>query len=70
MSEVPAIARVPSPCRRLCTLDPHDVCMGCGRTIGEICGWSAMDDTVRRQVLEQAERRVAPYRARYPQAYR
>jgi predicted Fe-S protein YdhL (DUF1289 family) len=44
--------------------------MGCGRTIEEICGWSTMDDPTRRRVLEQAERRVAPYRARFPQTFR
>jgi predicted Fe-S protein YdhL (DUF1289 family) len=70
MSDVTAASAVPSPCQRLCTLDAEDVCMGCGRTIAEICGWSAMDDPARRRVLEQAERRVAPYRARFPQAYR
>lgn len=70
MSEATTASAVPSPCRRLCTLDPVDVCMGCGRTIEEICGWSTMDDPTRRRVLEQAERRVAPYRARFPQTFR
>jgi hypothetical protein len=61
---------VPSPCRRLCTLDTDDVCMGCGRTLLEITGWSAMNDATRRRVVEEAERRAAVYRSRFPQAYR
>ena len=29
-----------SPCIRNCTLDGEDVCVGCGRTIGEIMEWA------------------------------
>jgi hypothetical protein len=34
--------RPPSPCTRVCTLDDHDVCLGCSRTLVEIVGWSRM----------------------------
>ena len=35
---------VESPCIRHCTLDDADICLGCGRTLDEICaivtmGW-------------------------------
>lgn len=34
---------VPSPCVSLCTLDSgKERCRGCGRTVAEISGWSAM----------------------------
>lgn len=38
----------PSPCVRNCCLDEEDVCLGCNRTLQEICGWhkaSAVEKT-------------------------
>jgi uncharacterized protein len=52
-------ARTASPCRRLCTLDEHDVCVGCGRTITEICTWSALDEPGRVRVCADAAARLA-----------
>ena len=52
-------ARTASPCRRQCTLDEHDVCVGCGRTITEICGWSALDEAGRARVCADAAARLA-----------
>lgn len=46
-----------SPCRRHCTLDDEDVCVGCGRTLAEILGWTALDAAGRTAVLESAGRR-------------
>ncbi|HEX2493895.1 MAG TPA: DUF1289 domain-containing protein [Steroidobacter sp.] len=34
--------RVESPCIKLCRLDEHNVCVGCGRTLAEIARWSRM----------------------------
>ena len=51
--------RTASPCRRQCTLDEHDVCVGCGRTITEICGWSALDEAGRVRVCADAAARLA-----------
>lgn len=42
---------VPSPCRKLCALDPATrICTGCGRTLDEIARWSSMSDTERAAV--------------------
>lgn len=30
-----------SPCIRRCTLDEEDLCVGCGRLLGEILEWAA-----------------------------
>ncbi|HGP5625183.1 TPA: DUF1289 domain-containing protein, partial [Vibrio cholerae O1] len=30
-----------SPCVRHCCLDDKDICIGCGRTLDEICCWSS-----------------------------
>ena len=51
-------AHTASPCRRQCTLDAHDVCVGCGRTITEICGWSALDEVGRVRVCADAAARL------------
>lgn len=31
-----------SPCIKVCQLDLHDRCRGCGRTLDEIARWSSM----------------------------
>jgi predicted Fe-S protein YdhL (DUF1289 family) len=48
---------VPSPCVRNCCLDDDDVCMGCYRTIREICDWHSASDEQKRQTLERCEER-------------
>lgn len=35
-------ARPPTPCVNICTLDEHQVCLGCRRTLDEIAGWAGM----------------------------
>lgn len=35
-------ARPLSPCTLICTLDEDKCCLGCGRTLAEISGWSLM----------------------------
>lgn len=43
---------VPSPCVRVCTLDPAtDMCVGCLRTLDEIRAWGALSPDGRRAVL-------------------
>lgn len=42
---------VPSPCVGICRLDPAGAtCLGCGRTLEEIAGWSRGDEAYRRAV--------------------
>jgi predicted Fe-S protein YdhL (DUF1289 family) len=47
-------AAVESPCIRKCTLDDDDICVGCFRSIDEICAWGSASDNQRRQILELA----------------
>ena len=49
--------RVASPCIRHCTLDAQDVCLGCHRSIEEICRWGKASDDERRLIIEAAEQR-------------
>jgi len=43
--------QVASPCTRVCTLDPLDRCLGCGRTLGEIVEWGSASNSRRREIL-------------------
>ena len=33
---------VASPCTSVCRLDADELCVGCGRTVDEIIGWTRM----------------------------
>lgn len=37
---MPAVKRVPSPCRARCGLNVDQCCVGCGRTLAEIVFWN------------------------------
>ena len=50
-------ARVESPCVQKCTLDEHDICVGCFRSIDEICAWGGASETQRREILQNTTRR-------------
>lgn len=51
------LPRVASPCVKVCVLDARNVCVGCGRTIGEITHWPRMTDEEQRLVCDLAEQR-------------
>jgi predicted Fe-S protein YdhL (DUF1289 family) len=55
---------VESPCIRLCTLDDDDVCLGCFRSLAEICAWGTASNDQRRQVLIACELRQTASRQR------
>lgn len=48
---------LPSPCVRNCCLDENDICLGCFRSLKEICDWSQVDASSQQQILDNAERR-------------
>ena len=48
---------VQSPCIENCILNAEKICMGCFRSIVEISQWSQMDDRLRLDVLQKAEKR-------------
>jgi len=48
----------PSPCIRLCALDDNDICIGCYRSIAEICAWGSASEAEKRVILEQASARA------------
>ncbi len=52
--ESEALQTVESPCIDLCTLDDDDICVGCFRSIVEICAWGGAVDEQRRLILQAA----------------
>jgi len=46
-----------SPCVRQCCLDGNDVCLGCFRSIQEICAWAKASEENRKAILANAEQR-------------
>jgi predicted Fe-S protein YdhL (DUF1289 family) len=59
-------APVASPCIDVCAIDPRTGwCEGCLRTIDEIAAWGALDDSLKREVLQLvAARRLGRDRSR------
>ena len=57
-----AVGTPPSPCVRNCCLDQDDVCMGCFRSITEICAWHGAADAEKLAALIRC-------RARYKERY-
>ncbi|MCB1552469.1 MAG: DUF1289 domain-containing protein [Xanthomonadales bacterium] len=48
-----------APCVRQCCLDDQDICMGCGRSLGEILEWHSADAEARTEMLDRARDRRA-----------
>lgn len=56
---------VPSPCIRVCALDPGtDICTGCGRTLDEIAEWASAPHARQRRIVADAAKRLAVREAR------
>tara|TARA_B100000963_G_scaffold246355_1_gene215723 strand:+ start:77 stop:268 length:192 start_codon:yes stop_codon:yes gene_type:complete len=48
-----------SPCRRVCAVSARaGFCIGCGRKINEIGGWSSFSDDEKRAVLAELPARL------------
>lgn len=53
-------AEIASPCVKICLIhSAARVCVGCGRTIEEIAGWSALTDAGRADVMAALPARLA-----------
>ncbi len=56
---------ISTPCVGICVVDPVSaLCAGCGRTLAEIAGWSAMSEAERIAVMEQLDGRMRGARSR------
>lgn len=53
-----------TPCISVCQIDKESgLCIGCGRSVPEIAGWSRMSDAERRQVMAGLPMRLEALRA-------
>jgi hypothetical protein len=56
-----------SPCIKLCTLDSERrLCLGCGRTLAEIAGWSSFSEEERSRIMDELPARLREATARQP----
>lgn len=62
---IPADSGVASPCVRNCCLNADDVCMGCGRLITEITGWTDFTAEQKRAVIAAASARIEVLRTQW-----
>ena len=60
-------ATVASPCVRNCCLDENDICLGCHRSLTEICAWASSTEDEKREILARCKAR-AEERLRKPPA--
>ncbi len=51
------LAAIPSPCTGLCSLDVEDICVGCYRTLVEICDWLDYSEEQRAEAYQHIEQR-------------
>jgi predicted Fe-S protein YdhL (DUF1289 family) len=57
----------PSPCTKVCTLDPAcGLCRGCGRTLIEIERWLGFSDAERARIMALLPERMAQARLACP----
>ena len=53
-----ASAAQPSPCLGICRIDPEDgLCVGCFRSLEEICNWLTLAETEKQAVIDACDRR-------------
>ncbi|MBK7163160.1 MAG: DUF1289 domain-containing protein [Sphingomonadales bacterium] len=51
--------RPPSPCKAICTLDRSaSVCIGCGRTLGEIAEWGSATASRQHEIVRRSSARM------------
>lgn len=51
---------IQSPCVKVCVLDEASgLCLGCGRSLDEIAGWTIMTEAERRRIMRELPARRA-----------
>jgi uncharacterized protein len=50
---------IETPCIKVCVLDRESrICLGCGRTVGEIGSWVSLSDQDRRRIMQELPERL------------
>ena len=61
------MAAIETPCTKVCTVDPvSGLCIGCGRTLAEIGGWTLLTAQERRDIMATLPARLTRLRGRTP----
>jgi predicted Fe-S protein YdhL (DUF1289 family) len=56
-----------SPCTKVCVVDPQArLCIGCGRSLAEIGGWTGLSVAERRRIMVELPQRLATLSRRRP----
>jgi len=56
----PRLATIETPCLKVCAVNGMtNHCIGCGRTLAEIGGWTRFTDAERRAIMEALPARMA-----------
>jgi hypothetical protein len=51
---------ISTPCIKVCAVDGrHGHCIGCGRSLAEIAGWSKLEESQRKAIMAELPRRLA-----------
>jgi uncharacterized protein len=54
------VKSVGSPCNQVCVIDePIGICIGCGRTLGEIAEWQGAKPARQRAIIARLPKRLA-----------
>jgi predicted Fe-S protein YdhL (DUF1289 family) len=48
-----------SPCTKVCKINEHKFCLGCGRSLNEIAGWRTYTAAEKQQVNKAAKQRIS-----------
>ena len=55
-----------SPCRKMCTLNEDNVCLGCGRLLEEITSWTSYSEQQRESISSECLHRLEALEAASP----
>jgi uncharacterized protein len=62
---------IETPCEKICLVDlPSGLCRGCGRSLGEIAGWTAYSDSERSRIMAELPARLESMNAPPAPAFR
>ena len=57
------MAAIETPCIKVCIVEHNSgLCLGCGRTLGEIANWTAFTDVERSRVMAELPVRIESMR--------
>jgi len=58
---------ISTPCIRVCAVSGETgLCIGCGRTLGEIAAWGGLSEAEREAIMSELPRRLALAEGRGP----